>query len=274
MHFNLSKLATLPTFLRVGCFLLILIILWIPIATPIYILVSDRNLVSLLTLPILYFEFLGLVYFWGKYIYQSENLLQKYGLKGTKQNGIELLFGLGLGVIITLSLFTLQGILGWLIWQNNVNLPSVILEGLLVALPLSFAEELLFRGWLLDEIEKDYSPQVALITNALIFALVHFIKPVSEIIRNFPGFPGLFLLGLILIWAKRGSKGLLGISIGLHGGLVWGYYMINVGKLVKYSQVVPDWITGVDKNPLAGIMGLLFLSILAVVFNKRTANNI
>jgi len=30
------------------------------------------------------------------------------------------------------------------------------------------------------------------------------------------------------------------LPIGLHSGLVWGYYIINVGQLVEYSGQVPD----------------------------------
>lgn len=52
----------------------------------------------------------------------------------------------------------------------------------------------------------------------------------------------------------------LGISIGLHAGLVWGYYIVNVGQLIEYSNQVPVWVTGIDGNPIAGVMGLLFLS--------------
>jgi hypothetical protein len=40
--------------------------------------------------------------------------------------------------------------------------------------------------------------------------------------------------------------------------------MINIGQLVRYSASVPDWVTGVNGNPLAGAIGLLFLSVLAV----------
>jgi hypothetical protein len=38
---------------------------------------------------------------------------------------------------------------------------------------------------------------------------------------------------------------------------------------VKYSNNVSPWITGVDNNPLAGLMGLLFLSVLAFWMRKR-----
>jgi hypothetical protein len=62
----------------------------------------------------------------------------------------------------------------------------------------------------------------------------------------------------------------LGFPIGLHGGLVWGYYIINVGELVKYSGQVPDWVTGVNNNPLQGVMGVLLMSVLALWIRGRT----
>jgi membrane protease YdiL (CAAX protease family) len=145
----------------------------------------------------------------------------------------------------------------------------VILEGLASALGIGFAEELLFRGWLLDELQRDYHPRVALWADSTLYALLHYIKPLQEILRTWPGFPGLLLLGLTLVWAKRSRRGRLGLPIGLHAGLVWGYYIINVGQLVQYSGQVPEWITGVDRNPLAGVMGLLFLGVLAFWMRRR-----
>jgi fructose-specific phosphotransferase system IIC component len=62
----------------------------------------------------------------------------------------------------------------------------------------------------------------------------------------------------------------LGFPIGLHGGLVWGYYIINVGELVKYSGLVPDWVTGVNNNPLQGVMGVLLMSVLAFWIRGQT----
>jgi len=46
--------------------------------------------------------------------------------------------------------------------------------------------------------------------------------------------------------------------------------MINVGQLIRYSGSVPDWVTGVNGNPLAGAIGLLFLSVLAVGMQKMS----
>jgi len=65
--------------------------------------------------------------------------------------------------------------------------------------------------------------------------------PPAEILRTLPGFPGLLLLGLTFVWAKRSRRSRLGLPIGLHAGL-GGYYIINVGQLVEYSGQVPDWL--------------------------------
>ncbi len=251
-------------------FVIALLLLWLPLAAPIYWLGRDLNSVSILTMLLLYGEFILLVRFWGKHVYREPQLLRHYGLERTWRNVRELLIGLGTGIITVLSLFGLEGWLGWLVWQQPAGvLPQVILEGLIVALGLGFAEELLFRGWLLDELQRDYQPRVALWVDALIYAALHFIKPLAEILRTLPGFPALLLLGLTFVWAKRSHRSRLGLPIGLHSGFVWGYYIINVGQVVEYSGQVPDWITGVDHNPLAGVMGLLFLGLIAFWIRRR-----
>jgi membrane protease YdiL (CAAX protease family) len=259
-----SKIASYPFLLRVIIFLLILAAIWLPVAAPIYLLVKDSNLATILTMGLLFAEFLFLVPRWGKQVYGQTQLLKSYGLVNTRQNGFELLTGLAIGISITFTLFLVQGLLGFVAWQNSHNLPRIIAEGLLTALGVGFAEELVFRGWLLDELQRDYNNQISVRANSLVFALSHFIKSVEGMLRTWPQFPGLLLLGLILVFAKRSRQNRLGLSIGLHAGLVWGYYIINIGELVRYSGSVPDWVTGVNGNPLAGAIGLLFLSVLAV----------
>jgi hypothetical protein len=271
LKFNFSSIARYPAPIRLVIFLLALLLIWLPLAVPIYWLGRDLNSISILTMVLLYGEFIFLGKFWGKHVYHQPRLLRQYGLERTRQNGLELLIGLATGIITVLSLFGLEGWLGWLLWQKPaIFLPQVILEGLVVAIAIGFAEELLFRGWLLDELQRDYRPRAALWINAVTFALLHFIKPLDAIQRTLPQFPALLLLGLVLVWAKRWCKGRLGLPIGFHAGLVWGYYIINVGNLVQYSGRVPDWITGVDRNPLAGIMGLLFLGGIAFWIRQRS----
>ncbi|HEY9633026.1 MAG TPA: CPBP family intramembrane glutamic endopeptidase [Coleofasciculaceae cyanobacterium] len=271
MKHNLANLVRYPAPVRLGTFLAILLLLWLPVAAPIYYLLSyDPNLVTILTMGLLFGEFLLLLRFWGRRVYQQPQLLKSYGLEGRRQNGLDLLKGLTIGLLFTLGLFALEGLLGWVQFQiPPVILPRIILEGLVSALGIGFAEQLVFRGWLLDELQRDYSQGASLWADAIIYAVLHFLKPLSEIVRTLSGFPGLLLLGLTLVWAKRSSGGLLGLPIGIHAGLVWGYYILKVGKLVKYSDQVSPWITGVDGNPIAGIMGLIFMGILALWMRKQ-----
>ena len=279
MKLTLPKLVRAPAPIRIGVFLIVLLLLWVPIAVPLSQVIEDSNTVSIVTLVVLYAEFLFLVRLWGQRVYRQPNLLRRYGLEFSYRIGLEVLAGLALGIASLLALFAVQGVLGWVSWQPpSIALWRLVVEGLLVSLGVGFAEELFFRGWLLDELQRDYRPQAVLWVNATIFALVHGIRP---------QFPALLLLGLTLVLAKRACgdvdgrlysngqpalqpsqpansfRGRLGLPMGLHAGLVWSYYVVNVGKLVNYAPQVPEWLTGFDRNPLAGAIGVLFLSILA-----------
>lgn len=260
---------------------------WLPLAALIAYWSRDPNRTTILTMLLLFVGFVALMRWWGRRLYHDSQIFQTFGLNLSQLARKEALRGFGLGIASLLLLFVIQGLLGWLNWQvPSLTLALVALEGLLVALGVAFAEELVFRGWVLTELERDYRPQVALWVNSLVFAMLHFIKPIPEIIRTFPQFPGLILLGLILVWMKRSTQaqqrttnsltmrpGRLGLPIGFHAGLVWGYYLINVGNLTSLTQRAPEWLTGIDGNPLAGVMGLVFLSGWAVYWQRRVSRS-
>ena len=273
---NFSKIALYPAPIRLGIFILALLLIWLPLAAPIYLLFnSDPNLVTIMTMGLMFIAFLFLLQFWGKNVHKQPQLLKHYGLVWTRQNGIDLVKGLSLGLWFCLGLFILESFLGWIEFKTpSVGLLRVVAEGFLSALGIGLAEELVFRGWVLDELQRDYQPQTVLWANAIIFAVAHFIEPIEEIIRTFLTFPALILLGLTLVWSKRVHRDRLGICIGIHAGLVWGYYILNIGKLVQYSDKVSPWITGIDGNPIAGVMGLLFLGILALWMRSKASRNL
>ncbi|MDB9493108.1 type II CAAX endopeptidase family protein [Spirulina major CS-329] len=265
-----TKIAALPVLWRVGVFLLGLAVIWIPLALPLHLLLrSDPNTETIATMGLLFIEFFLLVWFWGRRVKERDRPFAYYGLVWTRQNGLYCLHGLALGTGMTIALFLTMAACGWVEFVSADHVVRVMVEGLGVALGVGLAEEFVFRGWLLDELETDYSPSVALWSSAVLFAIAHYLKPVAEMIRTFPQFPSLVLLGLILVWAKRQTQHRLGLSIGLHGGLVWGYYIINVGALVQYRDRVPPWVTGIDRNPLAGLLGITFLIALALWVRRR-----
>ncbi|WP_048753440.1 LPXTG cell wall anchor domain-containing protein, partial [Crocosphaera watsonii] len=44
---------------------------------------------------------------------------------------------------------------------------------------------------------------------------------------------------------------------------------INVGKIVDYTGQVSTLVTGIDNNPLAGIMGLIGLGLLSLLMRRK-----
>lgn len=276
MKANLTIIANYPAPLRLGIFILLLLLLWLPIAIPLYFwLKNDPNLTTIVTMGMLYLEFIGLLFFWNQTVYQISDWWRVYGSAFTRKNAIELFNGLSIGLFFTFGLFLIEGMFGWVKFNHiSIALLPIILEGLLSALGIALAEEVFFRGWLLSELRRDYSPQTTVFANGIIFATLHFLKPLEEIMRTFPQFPALCLLGFTLVWAKWSQGNRIGISIGLHGGLVWGYYIFTVGNLLIYTDEVSPLITGIDQNPLAGAMGLIFLSILSLWMRQKASNQI
>lgn len=178
------------------------------------------------------------------------------------------------GAVGVLLLYLLQLFWGWGSWSPSTS--QVLLRnglaGLGVGLGVGIAEELVFRGWLLFELEQDYGAQIALWLNAGFFAIAHYFRPIDAIVETWPQFFGLWLLGLTLVWARRIPQRLhrlakpqttLGFAAGLHGGLVWAYYQVDVGDLVVATGKVPAWVIGIGGNPLAGVLGFGLLGVIA-----------
>ena len=147
-------------------------------------------------------------------------------------------------------------------WLGDVSL-GLLLNGLALMAGVGFAEELLFRGWLWGELELQVGPKRALLLQASIFALLH---PWYR----YPGLQalgllgGLVLLGLALALQRRADGGTLWGSIGLHGVLVGGWFLVQTGVL-QISPGAPAWWVGpgfADINPTGGLLGWLGLGAL------------
>ena len=272
---KLRFLKTQPVWIRLLSFLVCLLVIWLPLAIPLnFVLARDRNLATIIIMGLLLVDFIALQKLWGNYVYQQPKIFARYGLIPNRLNALELVSGLAIGVVVCWSLFLVEAIMGWVqLNPVDVSLIGVVVEGLVSALGIGFAEELVFRGWLLTELEQDFPKNKSLWLNSIIFAVAHFLKPLGEIIRTLVTFPAYILLSLALVWAKWSKRDRLGIAIGLHSGLVWGYYILNVGNLVNYTEQVPDWVTGIDGNPIAGILGLMFLTVLALAMRKANINS-
>jgi membrane protease YdiL (CAAX protease family) len=181
---------------------------------------------------------------------------------------ISLLGGLGLGFALGLLslavMFTVQLGFGWceLEKPNLKLLPSILLPILLVALLVGGVEELVFRGFVLTELERDYSFWIAAAISSCIFAVLHLVWEQQE---TLPQVPGLWLMGMMLVMARVADKGSLGIAWGLHAGLVWAIATIDTAQLITYTGKVSEWFTGKYKKPLAGLAGVVCVLVTGLI---------
>lgn len=267
-----------PAWLRVVIFLLATVVVAAPLFVPLYQFEYAATQGKTVTwAPIALFSvWVLLLPLWLRLVHQRSRPWQVLGMHRPRAWGSAWLVAFGAGGLAVGLLYGLQLLLGWSAWvgPGPANWPYNLLEGLLVGIGVGLAEELIFRGWMLFEFEQNYSPAVALGLDAGIFAIAHYLRPLSEIWATWPQFLGLLLLGLALVWARRipvtpvrlrhpGTT--LGPAAGLHGGLVFAYYQFDVNDLVSATNRVPEWMTGVGGNPLAGLLGLSLLGAIAYV---------
>ena len=263
MGLPISKLRACPFLLRLLLFLAIPLLAWLPWVGLGGWFFPEARAYLWLPLYALLLVWLGL---W-------RSGFAAYGLDSSWACRGGILWGLGIGVGGLFLLFGLEGALGWLSWQPVAggSLLGYGLLGLGVGLAVALAEELLFRGWLLQEMALDYGWTSALWGSSLLFALAHFLKPLAEILATWPQFPGLWLMGLLLAQAKVWNQNKLGLSLGLHAGWVWGITWVNNLAWIEYTGKASEWLTGIGGNPLAGLMGLFFLVGTFLVLKRLAA---
>jgi uncharacterized protein len=268
---QLPRIANYPAPVRILAFLVAAIVCWSPFAAIIYLYLQStqdlasppgQNSLNIFIMGGLGGMVLVLLPWWLQRVHGPGTGYGSLGLRFDRRNGVGLVAGWLLGLSSLGLLYGFQESWGWLAWQPAA-LPwvSLIGGGLLSSWGVSLAEEILFRGWMLDELERDYPPAIALWSNALIFAALHF-GNLGQIPGHILGgglkFWGLTVLGLVLVVARRSQNYRLGAAIGLHAGLIGVIYLLDVGKLAKFTQRVPDWVTG-NGTPAAGLVGIIAL---------------
>ncbi|MGQ4648081.1 CPBP family glutamic-type intramembrane protease [Lyngbya aestuarii] len=247
--------------LKVAAFFLAWVTLWLPLAVPIAKFLKWRppqTLTAQQKLPLLAALYLiaPLVLWWACWV--DGVSFSSYGLEGKLTVLSSLGLGLSLAVISLTIIFTLQSTLGWVAWhaQKCQHLARVLLPILLLSLWIGVIEELVFRGFLLNQLEADYSLWVAATISSIIFALLHLLW---EQKNTLPQLPGLWLMGMVLVLARLVNENSLGLAWGLHTGWIWGLTCLDTAEFISYTGKVPSWITGLGENPLAGVAGFLCL---------------
>jgi hypothetical protein len=267
---GLVSLRTSTGLLKVATFFMAWVALWLPLAVPIAALLKWRPpkpLAAEQKLPLLAPLYLiAPPILWGASWVEGVSF-SDYGLDYKLSVLVSLVLGLGLGVLSLTIVFIGQGALGWVEWRlgNWQRLGKVLLPVLLLGLWIGVTEELVFRGFLLNELQQDYSAWVAAAISSAIFALLHLVWEQQD---TLPQLPGLWLMGMVLVLARSADSGSLGLAWGLHSGWIWGLTCLDLSELISYTGKGPIWMTGLGEKPLAGGAGIVCLLATAILLQS------
>ncbi|MDJ0708214.1 MAG: CPBP family intramembrane metalloprotease [Leptolyngbyaceae cyanobacterium MO_188.B28] len=272
-----------PAIAKIFVFFFGWLLLWAPIAIPLAIALKWRPPQPITPgqkLPLLASLYL-IVPFLLREVAKLEGFpFSDYGLAWNPSLGISLALGVGLALLGLGLLFTIQTGLGWIVWRSPSgdqissdsspapeadpapSLLQVALPLLFLALCISWTEELVFRGFLVNQLQLDYIPWIAAAISSLIFAVLHLVWEGQE---NIPSLPGLCLMGMVLVLARWADDGSLGLAWGLHTGWVWGMASLDTAQVTSQTGKGPLWILGKPGQPLAGLMTMLLLLGTAAV---------
>lgn len=243
----------LPALALVLCFLIAWALVWLPIGWGIYRwqgwqlsypVPPEQKIPLLLSL-----YWIAPVLLWLYGAYGPGPRVGTYGVAWDGQFGHSLALGAGLGGVGIAVLVTLQWGAGWLQRvpktpaQSPLQLMATAVPIALLALGISWVEELVFRGFMVDQLATAYPLWLTVLLASAIFAVLHLLwdGPGAS-----PQLPGLWLLGTVLILARWADGGQLGLACGLHGGWIGALAFMDTLGLLERSPAAPRFLGRAD----------------------------
>ena len=174
------------------------------------------------------------------------------------------------GLLVLITSIVLIG--GWGQWVGHLE-ATAFFNAILLCLGVGFAEELIFRGWLWKELNNIIGSRYGAVAQSGIFSLVHTrfnlgLEAMSGLLA------GLFLLGLVLSRQRQTDKGSLWGSIGTHGGLVGGWFLLQ-NNFLQLAPQSPAWLLGPGEgqiNPLGGAVAITSLTFLLIKYKATNSS--
>ena len=231
--------------------------------------ISSNNL-SIIGTIITFSLFLIVLPYWGRVRWKTNNLWLSIGLDcKNKYRAIKIfLSGFIFSFFLLLIFWIFMLLCGWIESINYIKF-SAVLNAILLIIGIVFAEEIVFRGWLLEEMVLLLGLRKGIILQAVIFSLAHYRSDIN-LLGLIPFLTGLFLFGLVLTLRRTIDKGSLWGCIGLHGGFVAIWYLIDSGMVI-FSIDTPYYLLGPTKNmvnPIGSAIGIIIL-LITIFFQRR-----
>ena len=231
--------------------------------------ISSSNL-SIIGTIITFILFLIVLPSWARVRWKTDYLWPSLGLNfKNKFEAIKQFFrGFIFSVFLLIILFLFFFLCGWIDRVDHVKITQ-LLNAILLIVGIVFAEEIVFRGWLMEEMFLLFGLRRGLIFQSIIFSLAHYRSDIS-LLALVPFLIGLFLFGIVLTLRRTSDKGSLCGCIGLHGGLVGIWYLVDSG-MVSFSINTPYFLLGPSEdmvNPIGSITGITIL-LITIFFQRR-----
>ena len=231
--------------------------------------ISSNNL-SIIGTIISFILFLVVLPSWGSIRWKTNNLWLSIGLDfNDKFKALKIFFsGFIFSVFLIFILFLFCLICGWIDRVGYVKFTE-FLNAILLIIGIVFAEEIVFRGWLMEEMTLLFGLRRGIILQSTIFSLAHYRSDIG-LLALIPFLTGLFLFGLVLTLRRTIDRGALWGCVGLHGGLVGIWYLIDSGMVV-FSIDTPYFLLGPSRNmvnPIGSVIGITIL-LVTLFFQRR-----
>ena len=248
---------------------------WI-FSQPFLLLSLSKEDLSLIGTIFTFFLFIFLMPKWFNFRWQIRNSWSTLGLNNNTilSNILSFSQGIIFASILLILIFIPLLNSNYIVWLGSLS-SEIVINGILLTLGIGFAEEIIFRGWLLEELKLQFGIKVALISQSIVFSLVHigFKTPLWNTLCTLVG---LFILGILCSITRFKDEGSLWGSIGLHGGLVGIWFVLNNG-LIDISKEAPGWLVGYGnpyRNPLGSMYGISILIISCIFYFLKFKNKI
>ena len=230
----------------------------------------SANDLSIIGSIITFSLFLILLPSWGEIRWKTKHLWVSIGLDyKNKFRAIQIFFR---GFILSFFLLLIFSLFIFLCgWVDSIGYIKVgaLLNAILLIVGIVFAEEIVFRGWLLEEMVFLFGLRRGIIFQSALFSLAHYRSDIG-LLALIPFLTGLFLFGIVLTLRRTIDKGSLLGCIGLHGGLVGIWHIFDSGMVV-FSIDTPYFLLGPSKdmiNPIGSVIGITILLII-IFFQRR-----
>jgi membrane protease YdiL (CAAX protease family) len=206
--------------------------------------------------------------------YLDRKSFVSFGFANVRSGSLDMLFGFALsGVMAGLVLWLMVG-LGYVTnvqfqWAGSSS-ALLLLVALLPNLLIGYWEELVFRGYLLQNLRDGLGLKIAVVVSCVLYGLVHSANPSATALST----AIIVIFGFLRIYGYL-ATGLLWLSIGMHTG--WNYFQSTVfgfaasghaekETLFTHEASAADWLSGGAFGPEGSVLivPVLLLALLAM----------